>query len=156
MQTKLTLRLEEELIEQVKAHAARMGKSVSQVVADYLRVLTAEKRPMPKPSAPVTQSLRGLLKGAKIDEMDFRRHLEEKQGGERAQEGKYVLHSRKSAKRLRLQTALEESFGAWKDRDHSELKEGTEEFVRKTRKSSRLARSPEFNRVETGDTKDIS
>lgn len=78
MQTKLTLRLEEELIEQAKAHAARMGKSVSQVVADYFRVLTAEKRPMPKPSAPVTRSLRGLLKGATIDETDYRQHLEEK------------------------------------------------------------------------------
>lgn len=39
----------------------------------------------------------------------------------------------------RLETALKEGFGAWKDKDHPELAEGTEKFVRKTRKSSRLA-----------------
>jgi putative PIN family toxin of toxin-antitoxin system len=39
----------------------------------------------------------------------------------------------------RLDSPLKEGFGAWKDKDHPELAEGTEKFVRKTRKSSRLA-----------------
>ena len=39
MQTKLTLRLEEQLIERAKAHAKKRGKSVSQMVADYFALL---------------------------------------------------------------------------------------------------------------------
>jgi len=78
MQTKLTLRLDEELIEQAKSYAGRMGKSVSQIVADYFRVLAAEKGGGDLPSAPITESLHGLLKGVGVDEEVYRRHLEEK------------------------------------------------------------------------------
>ena len=45
---------------------------------------------------------------------------------------------KKEFKRLKLEKVLETSFGAWKDKDHPELKEGTGAFVRKVRKSSRL------------------
>lgn len=45
---------------------------------------------------------------------------------------------KKELKRLKLEKVLETSFGAWKDKDHPELKEGTGAFVRKVRKSSRL------------------
>lgn len=78
MQTKLTLRLDEELIEEAKSYAASTGKSVSQIVADYFKLLTTKKPKQALSSAPVTQSLRGLLRGAKIDEKDYRRHLEKK------------------------------------------------------------------------------
>ncbi len=78
MQTKLTLRLEDQLIEQAKAYAAQSGKSVSQVVADYFKVLTAEKAAAPLAAAPMTQSLRGLLRESKLDEKDYRKYLEEK------------------------------------------------------------------------------
>jgi len=47
----------------------------------------------------------------------------------------------KELKRINLEKALESSFGAWKDKDHPELKKGTEVFVRKLRKSTRAARS---------------
>jgi hypothetical protein len=47
---------------------------------------------------------------------------------------------RKELKRLKLQKALETSFGAWKDKDHPELSQGTDTFVRNLRKSSRLDR----------------
>ncbi len=78
MQTKLTLRLEEDLIEQAKAYAGKTGKSLSQVVADYFRLLTtASKRPA-GPPAPLTQSLRGLLKDTGVEEGDYRRYQEEK------------------------------------------------------------------------------
>ena len=39
MQTKLTLRMDDELIARAKAHAKKRGKSVSQLVADYFYVL---------------------------------------------------------------------------------------------------------------------
>ncbi len=78
MQTKLTLRLEDELIEQAKSYAAQAGKSVSQVVADYFRILTTEKTRPTTTSTPITMSLRGLLRDSKFDEKDYKKYLEEK------------------------------------------------------------------------------
>ena len=78
MQTKLTLRLEAQLIAQAKSYAALAGKSVSQIVADYFKLLSSKKKePLPL-SPPLTQSLRGLLRGAKLDEKDYQKYLEEK------------------------------------------------------------------------------
>lgn len=78
MQTKLTLRLEDQLIEQAKSYASRAGKSVSQIVAEYFKLLTADKVKQISPSTPITQSLRGLLRESKFDEKDYKKHLEEK------------------------------------------------------------------------------
>ena len=47
---------------------------------------------------------------------------------------------RRELKRLKLEKALQTSFGAWKDENHFELKGGTALFVRKLRKSSRHLR----------------
>ena len=47
---------------------------------------------------------------------------------------------RKELKRLKLQKALETSFGAWKVEDHPELQRGTEAFIGNLRKSDRLDR----------------
>ena len=78
MQTKLTLRLEEQLIEQAKSYAARSGKSISQIVADYFKLITSAPSKSPQQSPPITESLRGLLRGSDLDESDHRKHLEEK------------------------------------------------------------------------------
>lgn len=78
MQTKLTLRLEDQLIEQAKSYAANAGKSVSQIVSDYFKLLTLQKTNVTSPSTPLTQSLRGLLRESKLDEKDYKKHLEEK------------------------------------------------------------------------------
>jgi replicative DNA helicase len=78
MQTKLTLRLEDQLIEQAKSYAAKAGKSVSQIVADYFKLLTSEKVKPVSSATPITQSLRGLLRESKLDELDYRNYLEEK------------------------------------------------------------------------------
>jgi hypothetical protein len=57
------------------------------------------------------------------------------------QQSKVVADAlRKELKRLKLEKVLQTSFGAWKDKHHPELKEGTEAFVRKLRKSTRLSR----------------
>ena len=78
MQTKLTLRLEDHLIEQAKSYAAHAGKSVSQIVSDYFKLLTSEKIKQVPPSTPITQSLRGLLRESKLDEKDYKKYLEGK------------------------------------------------------------------------------
>ena len=76
MQTKLTLRLEEQLIERAKAHAKKRGKSVSQMVADYFTLLDRDDRPATL--APLTRSLYGTLGSTAVDEDTYREHLEEK------------------------------------------------------------------------------
>ena len=76
MQTKLTLCLEEQLIERAKAHAKKRGKSVSQMVADYFALLDREDRP--ETLAPLTRSLHGALGSTAVDEDTHHKHLEEK------------------------------------------------------------------------------
>jgi predicted HicB family RNase H-like nuclease len=78
MQTKLTLRLEDQLIEQAKVYATHVGKSVSQIVADYFKLLTSHNSNTHSVSSPITQSLRGLLRESKLDEKDYQKYLEEK------------------------------------------------------------------------------
>jgi hypothetical protein len=78
MQTKLTLRIEEELIERAKSYARRSGKSVSRLVSDYLEMLPEPGRRQPRRLTPIVESLRGSLAGSGLDEDDYRRHLEEK------------------------------------------------------------------------------
>jgi hypothetical protein len=81
METKLTLRLDDELIESAKREARNRGTSVSQMVADYFRGIQSRKtspRDSRKPLPPVTASLHGSLKGHKLDRTDYRRYLEEK------------------------------------------------------------------------------
>ena len=76
MQTKLTLRLEETLIEHAKEHARLAGKSLSQMVADYFMQLDRQASPAPLP--PVTAALRGALVSSSVDEQDYRDYLEGK------------------------------------------------------------------------------
>lgn len=78
MHTKLTLRIDEELIERAKSHARQSGKSVSQLVSDYLELLPQPDRSRPRILTPIVDSLRGVLAGAGPGEDDYRRHLEEK------------------------------------------------------------------------------
>jgi len=83
MQTKLILRIDDQLIERVKSYSQRTGKSVSQLVSDYIRTLPepGRERGAEKAGAvltPIVRSLKGSLRGAKIDEEEYRRHLEDK------------------------------------------------------------------------------
>ncbi|MDZ7797293.1 MAG: DUF6364 family protein [Candidatus Marinimicrobia bacterium] len=77
MQTKLTLRMDEELIESVKSFAGKRGKSLSRMVADYFTLLlgTEDKT---KVLPPHVKTLSGALKGSKMDEEDYKSHLEKK------------------------------------------------------------------------------
>ncbi len=75
MHRRLTLWIDQDLIERAKAYSKVAGKSVSQLVADYLALLP--QRPTGKPGrlTPNVQSLRGLMRGASGDEQGYRRHL---------------------------------------------------------------------------------
>lgn len=47
---------------------------------------------------------------------------------------------RKELKHIKLQNALENSFGAWKKEDHPELADGVEKYIRSMRRSGREKR----------------
>lgn len=79
MNTKLTLRLDEDLIRRAKDYADRSGKTVSGLVADFFTVLTGDSPPQPYIS-PRVHALRGALKDCGVDEEDYKRHLLEKYG----------------------------------------------------------------------------
>jgi len=76
--TKLTLRLDDQLIRNAKRYSSRCGKSVSRLVADYFALIDAGGDIPGTEITPRVRSLIGALKGATVTEADYRRHLEEK------------------------------------------------------------------------------
>ncbi len=74
MNTKLTLRMDESLIEQVKTEAKKRGVSLSKLVSDYFELFIQDT----KTKTPVTSQLDGLLKNSDADEEEYRQHLEKK------------------------------------------------------------------------------
>jgi hypothetical protein len=79
MYTKLTLRLEDTVIQEAKECARRVGKSVSQMVEEYFTLLKTIGRSQTEEELPPTvKHLKGLLRGANVSEEDYYRYLEEK------------------------------------------------------------------------------
>lgn len=81
MQTKLTLRIDSELIESAKNVAKERDISLSRMVSDYFGALTQDtpsKEIVDLP--PTTKSLHGILKGASVRDAkeEYQRFLEEK------------------------------------------------------------------------------
>lgn len=77
MNAKLTLRMEDSLIQAAKTEAGRRGKSVSKIVGEFFGALSTVAR---KPSAlpPITTALLGVLKQGDATKETYRRHLREK------------------------------------------------------------------------------
>ncbi len=78
MQTKLTLRLDDSLIQQAKAYSRATGKSLSRIVADYFALLAVTPADELPEITPTVRKLRGALKGADADRSDYREYLEKK------------------------------------------------------------------------------
>jgi hypothetical protein len=78
MVTKLTLRIDEELIARAKTYAKRSGKSVSRLVADFFTLLTQGEEKQSKKITPKVKSLHGLLRDAAMDFEDYKKHIEQK------------------------------------------------------------------------------
>lgn len=76
MNTKLTLRLDEKLIEDAKRHSRESGRSISQLVADFFALIQTQGGVVEV--TPRVRALRGVLAGHGLDESDYRRHLEDK------------------------------------------------------------------------------
>lgn len=78
MNTKLTLRLEDHLIESAKEYSAKTGKSVSKIVSDFFVIIENKKLKKSYQVTPTVQSLRGILKDSKISEDEYKKYLDEK------------------------------------------------------------------------------
>lgn len=75
MNTKLTLTLDKEVIEQAKKYASAKGRSLSEVVSNYFKFIT-ESDDVPDLSlSPRTNKLKGILK---VDSsFDYKKILDE-------------------------------------------------------------------------------
>ena len=78
MNSKLTLRLDEDLIQNAKSYSAKTGKSVSKIVADYFALIDKKLSGRQREISPLTRSLRGSLKKRKVSEEDYKQYLEKK------------------------------------------------------------------------------
>jgi predicted transcriptional regulator len=78
MQTKLTLRLDEELIKEVKSIANRQGQSVSKMVAVYINSLREKPDQNKLQLTPLVKTLKGAWRGRTLDRKDYQRYLEKK------------------------------------------------------------------------------
>ena len=78
MQTKLTLRLDAELIERAKRYGKRTGRSVSQMVADYFALLEQELVDEDDAVTPIVASMRGALREVEVDARAVQREMLEK------------------------------------------------------------------------------
>lgn len=76
MNSKLTLTLEKDVIEVAKTYAKEEGISLSEMVENYFRLLTADKRQIkPRQLSPKVQKLRGIIHSE--HPIDFKKVLEE-------------------------------------------------------------------------------
>jgi hypothetical protein len=78
MHRKLTLRLDDALIETAKRASRKAGKSVSQMVADYFALIERGFDSDRKLITRRAKSLFGALAGSRLTENDYRRHIEAK------------------------------------------------------------------------------
>jgi hypothetical protein len=78
MGTKLTLRMDEKVVNRAKIYARRSGKSVSQLVADFFVLLGSKEERKSSGMTPKVRSLRGAFRGADLNIDNYRQHLEDK------------------------------------------------------------------------------
>jgi len=80
MTTKLTLRLDDKLIDQAKKTARARGVSLSRIVEDYFRSLVV-RREAETLESPVLTEISGVLSSGSVPKKyrtEYRKHLEEK------------------------------------------------------------------------------
>jgi hemerythrin-like domain-containing protein len=73
-ETKLTVRIPRELLENVKRYAAKNNTTLTDLIEAYLQRIPAHST---LENAPIVRRLSGSLKGG-VTIQDYRRHLEEK------------------------------------------------------------------------------
>jgi hypothetical protein len=69
--TKLTLSVDQRVVERAKRYAAARGTSVSRMVETYLDAVARLNDTRREELPPITRRLAGILKGAKYDREDY-------------------------------------------------------------------------------------
>lgn len=77
METKLTLKLDKDVIDSVKEYAHSSNKSVSKMVEEYFRIILVENKTNEK-ITPLVQSLSGVISESELDSLDYSDYLEKK------------------------------------------------------------------------------
>lgn len=72
MNTKLTLTIEQSVIERAKKYAKEKGRSLSDIIENYLKSITAEQR-VSDDMSPLINSLRGSFKAP--ESFDYKEEL---------------------------------------------------------------------------------
>jgi hypothetical protein len=78
MATKLTLRMDEQLIKQAKDYARQSGKSLSKLVADFFALLNPDPEEDTNKTSPKVKSLRGIMRDSQVSPEDYKKYLEKK------------------------------------------------------------------------------
>ncbi len=73
MNTKLTLTIEDSIIERAKKYAKKEGRSLSDIIESYLKTITQDDSTHPAQISPLTASLRGSFKAP--DDFDYKKEL---------------------------------------------------------------------------------
>lgn len=73
MNTKLTLTIEQTIIERAKKYADIKGRSLSNIVENYLKAITKEDNIESIELTPIVKSLKGTFKAPK--NMDYKKEL---------------------------------------------------------------------------------
>ena len=77
MNTKLTLTIEKEIIERAKNYAKGKNRSLSDIIENYLKILTNEERNNKRKKLnPAVESLKGSFKMPK--DMDYKKVLKDR------------------------------------------------------------------------------
>lgn len=77
MSTKLTLTIEKDIIERAKEFAMRKNRSLSDIIENYLKILTEkEEKNETQKINPIVESLRGSFKMPK--DMDYKKELKKR------------------------------------------------------------------------------
>ena len=73
MNTKLTLTIEQSIIEKAKKYAKKKGRSLSDIIENYLKLITMSGDKSDIELSPVTKSLKGSFKAPK--NLDYKKEL---------------------------------------------------------------------------------
>ncbi len=74
MNTKLTLTIEQQIIAKAKKYAKKRGRSLSDIVENYLKAITKEKDDSDIEITPLVKSLKGSFKAP--SGFDYKKELE--------------------------------------------------------------------------------
>ncbi len=73
MNTKLTLTIEQTVIDKAKKYAKRKGHSLSDIVENYLKVITNDGKKSDLEMTPIVRSLKGSFKAP--SDFDYKKEL---------------------------------------------------------------------------------